>query len=164
MRQSTVCSKRAVCSCRPQRWPPRPCAVQGDVKPSNGVEAENNDDDSSPLMVVMREALPEAPVPLDEQQRWDSLVEYNILDTVRIVLSKHYHASIAPILLLFIQAVYLNTDMPAGQCCSSPCVKVMLHALPPPRPTKKGLLPGPTAHCVCVNATLRRSRKRHMIA
>lgn len=53
---------------------------------------------SSSLMVVLKEPL-ECPMPPDEQHRWDRLVEYDILDTVRWHLQRfsgHQLSSIAP--------------------------------------------------------------------
>lgn len=47
---------------------------------------------SSPLMVLYKDvggALPEAPLPADEQQRFNQLCSYNILDTVSMCCVLH---------------------------------------------------------------------------
>jgi hypothetical protein len=47
--------------------------------------SEADIDESCPLMVLykdMASGLPEAPLPADEQQRFNQLCNYNILDTV----------------------------------------------------------------------------------
>jgi hypothetical protein len=52
------------------------------VQPVEACHA-GEDEPSSPLMVVWKEV--EVPLPSDEQHRWDQLVGYNILDTVRYI-------------------------------------------------------------------------------
>lgn len=79
---------------------------------------------SSSLMVVLKEPL-ECPMPPDEQHRWDRLVEYDILDTVRWHLQRfsgHQLSSPAPSMCT-VHALHLCR----GSCCASRCGHSLQH-------------------------------------